>query len=541
MAALSTFFETMANHVVLLILLLPIVGAGLVRLLAKAGREAAYFTAIMNAWITISLAGVMVMHFDTNPDRESPYQMVSSLGWTIQRERVPVSTVKDESSVEREFRQTRFSGPDVRLAVGVDSLSLWFVLLVVVGNVAAIYSIPFSDENLVPRLSWTLLAEAAMVGSFAALDAVMLCFVVGVSVWCLFLLIGLSGQSDRREVARRFFRLHAFSTAILMLGLVGLCVSFWWMRMTPSGPKPDLTFSLERVVWGIGNVVLISPYAADFWPSVAPWLFTLVVLAATFRAALPPFHHWWYRVAQQADRSVLVLLLTGFMPFGFYLAHRVSGVVFVSMSERLAPYVSAWGTVGAAFIALGALSLSNLVERVSAAALVVLTAVFAFSFAAPSVLLNGMSLLLIASLGTAAAFLVLVPRELLHRPLDRIQTGEPLIPWPSWHRWLAYVSLAGLMHLPFSGVFWGDLVLLVTVFPKANGLTYVLIVSFALVSIAMVEPIRCVQAWTCPTEERFRVTRVGLVPLMVLLLILGLVPNWISQRLPQSPPAEVDR
>jgi NADH-quinone oxidoreductase subunit M len=530
----------MANNVVLLILLLPIVGAVLVRLLAKAGNEAAYFTAIMNAWLTMSLAVVMLMHYDTDPNRESQYRMVSSLGWTVQREKVPVSTVTDENGVQKQLMKTEFTGPDVRIAVGVDGLSLWFVFLVVAGNLAAIYSIPFSDENLVSRLSWTLVAEATLAGTFAAVDAVLLCFCVAFSVWCMFLLIGMSGQSNRREAARRFFRMHALSASLVILGLIGLCVSYWWMRMTPSGPSPMLTFALDRVLPGIPNVILISSSAADFWPSVAPWLFLLLMVAAAFRALLPPFHHWWYRIAREADRSVLAILLTGFLPFGFYLANRFIVPVFPGMIGRVAPHIFVWGVIGIAFIALGSLSLRTLVERVAANVLVVLTALFSFSFVASDVLLNGACLQLLACLGSAAAFVLLIPRGLPHRPLDQSPSGSPLVPWPVWQRWLALLPLAGLMHLPFSGVFWGDLVLLRTVFSISDKYVYALIASFALVSVSMIEPLRMLRLWTCNASVRFKVTRIGLAAILVFLLVAGFGPNLVSNRLPQPAASEVE-
>jgi NADH-quinone oxidoreductase subunit M len=533
--ALVNFFETMANNSVLLILLLPVVGSVLVRALSKAGREAAYFTAIMNAWLTMSLAAVMVTHFETQPEDESQYQMTSSLGWTVQREKVPASNVTDKNGETRQLMKTQFSGPDARIAVGVDSLSLWFVFLVVAGNLAAIYAIPFDDPDLVSRLSWTLIAEAAMAGTFAATDAVLLCFCLALSVWCLYLLIGMSGESNRREVARRFFRMHAFSTAVIMLGVIGLCVSYWWMRMTPSGPRPDLTFALDRILWGIPNVILLSTSAADFWPSVAPWLFILMMIAAASRAALPPFHHWWYRVARETDKAVMVSLLTGFLPFGFYIANRVIAPVFPTMAERAAPHLATWGIVAVAFIALGSLSLRTIAERLSACVLVVLTAAFSFSFVGSSVISNGSSLQLLTCVGSASAFLLLIPGGLSHRYFDDAHNGNPAVAWPTWHKWLVFIPLAGLMHLPFTGVFWGDLVLIQAVFPSSNAQSYVLIGAFAITSVSLLEPMQRLRAWTCDASIRFKETRIGLVPILVFLLIIGLLPNIVSSRLPIPP------
>ena len=536
MESLTTFFNTLADNVVVLIVLMPLVGSLLVRILAKTGREAAYYTAIMNAWLTMSLAVVMVCHFDTQHE-ESNYQMVSSINWSIQRERVPVSSFKNKDGVEKQLMKTKFTGPDIRLAVGVDGLSVWFVFLVVAGNIAAVYLIPYADENFTSRLSWTLLAQSAMAGSFAALDAVLLCLFVAVSVWCLFLLVGMSGGQDRREAARRFFRIHAVSSAFLMLGLIGMCVSYWWMRMTPSGPRPELTFALDRVIPGCQQVISISSYASDFWPGVAPWLFLMIMIASALRAALPPFHHWWYRSAQQADRCVVVTMMTGFLPFGFYLPNRFVIETFPSMSSKVAPHLATWGAFAILFIALASLSLRSLTERLAAGVLVVPTAVFCFSFANLDDTQSAMILSSVTILAAASALLLLVPRSLGRQPLDQPCVGNQAeIQWPYWQRVLAVIPLAAFLHLPFSGSFWGDLVMLKHVFGFDRAAACLLVISFVLIAVSIIDAVAKLRPFVGDSESRFETTRLGLIPLLILLAVIAVAPHVVSNGQPIDDP-----
>ena len=239
-------FTSAASHVVLLLVVLPAFGAILVRLMRRAGFESVYYTAVTNGWTGLVLAAVMLGCFlsgaFTNPAEPLPQdRLVSSIQW--HGELVPAKTETNDGQPEL----VRF-GPNIRITVGVSGVSVWLLALTVAVTVVFIQSLSPEDDRLVLRLSWILLTEAALIGTLAALDVALLSFCSLLSVVGLSILIAEFGGPRRREAARRFFIGQLASGMLLMLGLVGLAISHWWMQVSDFNQSPDMTFSLRAIV-----------------------------------------------------------------------------------------------------------------------------------------------------------------------------------------------------------------------------------------------------------------------------------------------------
>ena len=289
---------------------MPLVGAGLVRLMKPSGPEPVYFTGLVNVWLTAAMTLIMIARFEPGQPDASEFstRMTSSLSWMA------------EWQTQTPSGPWRPVGPDVRLSVGVNRYSLWFLVLTVATTLAAFRSISPDDPRLVSKLSWLLLTESAMLGAFAAQDVILLAMCCQVSMLGLFFLIGQGGDPKRREAARRFFRTQIVSGMLILFSLAGAAISHWWMLVTVDAESADLTFSLRRIVASVPQLAYETEAAHDLWIDVSPWLFLSLCAGLLLRLPLPPFHHWWYRVSEDADSRIVAIMAVGYVPFSFYAA-----------------------------------------------------------------------------------------------------------------------------------------------------------------------------------------------------------------------------
>ena len=110
MEAVERFWLSLADNVVLLVVAMPLVGAGLVRLMKSSGPEPVYFTGLVNVWLTAAMTLIMVARFEPGQPDASEFstRMTSSLSWVA------------EWQTQSPSGPWRPVGPDVRLSVGVN-------------------------------------------------------------------------------------------------------------------------------------------------------------------------------------------------------------------------------------------------------------------------------------------------------------------------------------------------------------------------------------------------------------------------------------
>jgi len=155
------------DRLLLITLLLPLFGAGLVVFLAPWGRVAVRQSALVTATLTLVASGILVARF---PGDGSAYA-VSSVAWLGTQ-----------------------SGLDVRLSVGLDGLSVWLFGL---GALLMFSSVLVSWEAIRDRAAafyaLLLMLETGILGVFAARDLILFYVFLEFTLVPLFFLIGCWG------------------------------------------------------------------------------------------------------------------------------------------------------------------------------------------------------------------------------------------------------------------------------------------------------------------------------------------------------------
>jgi len=546
--AVERFWLSLADNVVLLMVMMPLVGSGLVRFLKSSGSEPVYFTGLVNVWLTAGLTVIMVASFRPGQPDASRFstRMTSSLSWLAEWKRQPDAHEGGSASEQQpqtEADQWHPYGPDIRLSVGVNRYSLWFLVLTVATTLAVFRSISADDPRLISKLSWLLFTESAMLGAFAAQDVILLAMCCQLSTLGLFFLIGQGSDPARREAARRFFRMQTVSGMLILFGLVGTAICHWWMLATVEPGNADLTFSLRRIVASVPRLVFETDAARDLWATVSPWLFISLCSGFVLRLPLPPFHHWWFRVSEHADSRVVAMMAVGYLPLSFYAAVRILVPLFPEHVAQIAPRLFLWGFLSAMFLVVSAVAMNDPRRKMAAAGMAGGCVAFVVAlFGEPSGTQGGL-LLTVAMSGSLALLhlsVFAVSPGQLAAPAAGVFTDSP----PSgtisgdtirlFDRLPILIGLAGLSAIPLSGSFWGELLILQSIFRRDATAAFWLMVA------AFVLAISIRSCWRdffesppqrLPAEDSHRsISRQSVVNVMPIILVLAaaaVAPQWI--------------
>jgi len=108
------FWLSLLNHIVFLLVVLPIVGAILVLILGHGNRERARLTAVTNVVLTLVLAAAMFWNYQpelkNKAGQQQRWQMVTKVLWLAELQ--PVESVADDEANSKASKW-RIIGPDV--------------------------------------------------------------------------------------------------------------------------------------------------------------------------------------------------------------------------------------------------------------------------------------------------------------------------------------------------------------------------------------------------------------------------------------------
>lgn len=540
--SLISFWNSLAGNSVLLLVVMPLVGALLVRLMGLSGRETVYFTALTNVWLTTGLGAIMLVRFDANelrsPDSSlQSIQIGSSVEWLGSRE-----PALAESSDDAPVRRSRVIGPDIRFDIGVNRLGLWSILIVAATTLACLSTIPMDDPRLVSRLSWLLITESALIGTFAAQDTILLAFFIGLSSVGLFFLAGMSTGLQHREAARRFFRVQLVSGTLLTIGLTGLTIAHWWMRHTESNPNPPLSFYIPGIVNGISDLSFSSESAHGYWEAVSPWLFTLLVTGLVLRVPLAPLHSGWLRLVDHSDRSVLALASAGSLTFGFYAAASLVVPVFPELTAEIGFRLMVWSVTAGVVLSLMTLTAETSRRCIGLAAMAAFSVSFGAAFLDHDLAVHG-GMLLVAGASASAALLFLLapapaPAAATNEPHDSESHDSQADQKHASHMklektaycGLSVLAIAGLAWLPLSGSFWGALMVLQAVFARNSTAAFCLIGVILCLAVSLPKLLRTTTSASAPSSlsNPDPPRLLALLPLILILVLIALAPHAVT-------------
>ena len=216
--------------------------------------------------------------------------------------------------------------------LGIDGISLFLVLLTgVLFPLVVAGTDPHHDHKR--YLSWMLLLEAGLMGSFISLDLFLFFVFFEIVLVPMYFLIAGWGYEGRVYAATKFFLFTLVGSAFMLVGIIATA-----FLAKGSGP---LTFDLIEIA------------KADFAPATGRWLFFAFAVAFAVKVPIFPLHTWLPDAHTQAPTGGSVILAGVMLKLGTYGLLRF-GVYLFPEAARWSR--SLWLTLAVIGIIYGAIA-----------------------------------------------------------------------------------------------------------------------------------------------------------------------------------------
>jgi len=404
----------------LLVILMPLVGAGIVWLVSSRGPQAVRQSAATTAVLTLAAAAWLILRYlmSTEAASNQVFALVS-IPW---------------------LTGGMF---DIRLSVGLDGLSLWLFGLSALLSVTAIFvSWEAVTERVVGFYMLLLLLETAMLGVFVARDIILFYVFFEFTLVPLFFLIGIWGHDERRKAAITFF---IYTLAGSVLAFLGLMTIVLW-NATHTG---SVTFDIEALTAGLSA----HPLPMDADGGYLQWVVFLALLIG-FAVKVPifPFHTWLPLAHVEAPTGGSVDLAGVLLKIGIYGFLRFSMPMLPEATAVAAPWLFALGAFGIVYGALVALVQQDLKRLIAYSSVSHMGYVVMGLFALEPVAIEGANLQLINH-GLSSAGLFALVGMLYDRFHTRsIQSLGGIAKKAPWLTALFMMILAGSFQRAWTGV-----------------------------------------------------------------------------------------
>ncbi|NLH50029.1 MAG: NADH-quinone oxidoreductase subunit M [Myxococcales bacterium] len=218
-------------------------------------------------------------------------------------------------------------------AVGIDGISLLLVLLTTfLTPLCLLASWKYIQDRVKAYLISFLLLEAAMIGTFCALDVFLFYVFWEAMLVPMYLIIGVWGGPRRIYAAVKFF-LYTMVGSVLMM--IALLVTYFHL--------PERTFDLT--LW----------YEADLPLQLQTWCFLAFALAFAIKVPMFPFHTWLPDAHVEAPTAGSVILAGVLLKMGTYGFVRYAIPLYPDAAARLAPLFIGLAVIGIVYGALVAM------------------------------------------------------------------------------------------------------------------------------------------------------------------------------------------
>ncbi len=400
------------------------------------------------------------------------------------------------------------SGLGINYYMGVDGISLWFILL---STLLTLICIVGSWHSVTSRVKEYMIAFLVMctmlVGVFSALDLVLFyVFFEGILI-PMYLIIGIWGGPRRIYAAFKFFLYTLVGSVLFLVALIVMYLE------TGTTEIPELM-------------------RANFDPGLQLWLW--LAMFASFAVKMPmwPFHTWLPDAHVEAPTAGSVILAGVLLKIGGYGFLRFSLPMLPEASLFFAPLIYALSVVAIVYTSLVALAQSDMKKLIAYSSVAHMGIVTIGIFTPNALGLTG-GLLQMISHGFVSAALFLVVGVVY----DRIHSREIAAYGGLAERMPVYAAVFMLFMLASAGLpgtsgFVGEILVIVGVFMENSWVALLAATGMILGAAYMLWLYRRV-VFGALVKETLRGIRdlraneiAAFAPLVLLVLFMGLYPQF---------------
>lgn len=483
----------MTDNALVLIVLVPLVGAVLVALMPQSKQAYSLAIGLFVTTVTFIASLQSFYLFDAT---HVGYQFVFDTPW-----------------IERW---------GVHFKIGVDGISLWFVIATTFLLVLVFwYSIKQNIKRVQAFTVCLLLLEASLVVALLAIDLLLFYFAWEIVLLCFYFLIGIWGGTERIGAAMKFLIYSIVGSLLLLAVIIYIYVEY--------GQITDVyTFDL------LALRQLVLP------KSIQAICFLMLALSFAIKIPLVPFHTWLPSAYVEAPTIVSIMLAS---KFGVYGLIRFAIPLFPQGAVDMAPYLATAAVISILYGALLAYVQKNAKTMIAYASIAHLGFCVLGVMALNQQGIEGaIFAMLVYSLMTAGLFFALDMLFVRRKSQNISDYGGLWTQMPVFCG-LFLIIVLGNLGLPSLAGFIGEFLILIGMFDSSTMALGVVFASLATVSVIitavyLLSMFNTIAFGKADKEQTFKDIgwheRSILIPIVALIFILGIFPNTILNSLNSS-------
>ncbi|ONR49686.1 NADH-quinone oxidoreductase subunit M [Burkholderia cenocepacia] len=256
---------------------------------------------------------------------------------------IPLITGFDSSTAALQFveKSTWIERFDIAYHLGVDGISMWFVVLTALITVIVVIAAwEVITENVAQYLAAFLILSGIMIGVFSAADGLLFYVFFEATLIPMYIIIGVWGGPNRVYAALKFFLYTLAGSLLMLVALIYLYTE---------------THSFDLATWQNAKIAMT--------PQIL--LFIAFFLAFAVKVPMWPVHTWLPDAHVEAPTGGSVVLAAIMLKLGAYGFLRFSLPITPDASHFLAPVVITLSLIAVIYIGLVAMVQADMKKLVA--------------------------------------------------------------------------------------------------------------------------------------------------------------------------------
>ena len=411
--------------------------------------------------------------------------------------------------------------------LGIDGISMPMVVLTTILVPIALAASTAITTRTKEFVLYTLLLEAGMIGVFLSLDLFLFFVFFEAILVPMYFIIGIWGSDRRIYAAMKFFIYTALGSALMLAGIIAL--AFAHAQQTG-----NVSFELSDLM------------SVELSQSTERWLFAAFALAFAIKVPLFPLHTWLPDAHTEAPTAGSILLAGVLLKLGTYGLLRFNLSLFPEASVDAVWIMGILAVVGIVYGAVVAIVQPDLKKLVAYSSVSHLGFIVLGTFALTSGGLQGAVIQNVNHGLTTGALFLLVGMIYDRRHTKEIsEFGGLQKVMPIYAGFFLFMIFASI-GLPGLNGFVGEFLVLIGSYTTLPALAIVAASGVILAAIYLLWAYERVFTGVPDKEENSDLTDLTareislLAPLAILVLVLGLYPGILLDKIAPSTEAVLD-